>query len=40
MTMIWTVSLLCWGLATLLVTSLATQSFGPADRDAKKKLAR
>lgn len=38
MTMIWTVSLLCWSLAALLVASLATQSLGGAARDNKRKL--
>jgi hypothetical protein len=39
MTMIWTVSLVCWSLATFLVASLATQSLGWAP-DVKKKLDR
>ncbi len=39
MTMIWTVSLVCWSLATFLVASLAAQSLSGA-LDCKKKLSR
>lgn len=38
MTMIWTVSLVCWSLATFLVASLVTQSLGGAAPDVKEKL--
>ena len=38
--LVWTLALVCWSLATLLVASLATQSLGGATRGAKKTLGR